>query len=349
MEHEQDSDMGTAWLENHSAGSGPYVLTERRQDTLPVQYVLESNENYWRKKPIFKKIIVKSIQEPLEQTVMLQNGDIDIAWNLQPDQAKILKGNPAIQISESLTLRITYASMNLDYAPFRKLEVRDAIRYAIDYDGIIEYILQGAAVKIQTVIPKGLLGYNPSMPYSRDLKKAKQLLVEAGYPEGFEVELACLNYSPWIDVALKIKSDLAEIGIDVKISPMTASKLYEEAIAPRTFQMYMWEWIPDYFDPDANVKVFAHNDSLEDDATITMMAWETKYMDLERSELVEQAARELDQEKREQLYKQITDTVLKEGPFLLLYTPIKQYGVRAEIRDFIQTSSILWSAFPELK
>jgi peptide/nickel transport system substrate-binding protein len=187
------------------------------------------------------------------------------------------------------------------------------------------------------------------MPYNHDIKKAKQLLAEAGYPNGFDVELACLNYSPWIEVALKIKSDLAEVGVNVKINPMTVSRLYDEVTAPRKFQMYMWEFSPDYVDPDSNAKVFAHCDSLGDDATIKLMAWEAKYMDLERSKLIEQAAREQDRERREAIYKQVTDTVLEDGPFVLLYTPIKQYGVRSEVKNFVGTSTILWSFFPKLK
>ncbi len=348
MEHDQDGDMGSAWLEQHSAGTGPFVLDQREQ-TEPVQYILTANERYWKDKSEFRKIIVKRMQEPLEQAISLERGDIDIAWNLQPDQAKRLKGNPTIQIAESLTFRLIYLSMNLDYAPFQSSEVRNAIRYAIDYDGIIDYILQGAGIKAQTFIPKGWLGHNPAMPYSRDLKKVKQLLSVAGYPDGFEVELACLNFLPWIDVAMKVKSDLRSAGINVKIRPMNATQLYEEVIAPRNFQMYLWEWLPDFVDPDSNAKVFAHCDSIADDATVKMMAWEAKYMDLERSKLVEQAARESDREKREELYQQITDNVLNDGPFAFLYASIKQYGIRTEVSNIIPYPSMLWSMFPPLK
>jgi peptide/nickel transport system substrate-binding protein len=130
---------------------------------------------------------------------------------------------------------------------------------------------------------------------------------------------------------------------------MNVSQLYEDFLAPRKFQMYIWEWIPDYVDPDSNAKVFAHCDSLGDDATITLMAWEAKYMDLERSRLVEQAAREPDYEKRKELYKTITDTVLEDGPFAILYTPIKQFGVRSDVRNFVEISAILWSYFPILE
>ena len=79
--------------------------------------------------------------------------------------------------------------MNMEYGPFASPEVRNAVRYAIDYDGIIEYVLGGSALKHQSFIPRGFLGYTPETPYSLDMDKARQLLAAGGYPEGFAVEL----------------------------------------------------------------------------------------------------------------------------------------------------------------
>ncbi len=345
MEHEQDGDMGSAWLEEHPAGSGPFILDQQKRGEF---YVLKANEFYWRDKPALKQILVKVIQEPIEQMAMLEEGKIDIAWNLQPDQVNILIDNPDIQVYQSLTFALTYLAMNLGYAPLGKPEVRDAIRYAIDYDGMIEYILQGAGEKIQTFIPRGLLGYNPAMPYSRDLEKAKQLLADAGYPDGFDVELVCLNFSPWIDVAMKIKSDLAEVGINVTIIQMTADKMIE-AVFGRETQLFLWEWLADYFDPDANAKGFAHSNSPGDDATVKLMGWWFRYVNQETSKLVEQAAGELDAEKRATLYKKITDIILDDGPFAFLYAQIKLYGIRSEISNLVGNPSFLVRGFPTLK
>lgn len=349
MGHERAGDMGSTWLEEHSAGSGPYILEHRKQDEPPVQYVLNENEHYWRDRPAFKQIIVKGIQEPLEQMTMLEQGEIDIAWNLQPDQVNMLVDNPDIQIAETLTFYLIYLGMNQGYVPLSKSEVRDAIRCAIDYDGIVDYILQGAGEKVQTIIPKGLLGYNPAMPYSRDLNKAKQLMAEAGYPDGFDVELKCLNYSPWIDIAVKIKTDLAGIGITTKIVQMSAAHLYQETLVTRDFQLFLWEWGIDYPDPDNNAKVFAHSDSPGDDATVKMLAWFNNYVNLETSKLVNQAAREMDIKKRETIYKKITDIILNDGPFVILCAKINQYGIRTEVLDFVGNPSILWIFFPILK
>jgi peptide/nickel transport system substrate-binding protein len=347
MEHEQDGDMGSAWLEEHTAGSGPFVL-EKRNREIPTQYVLTANEKYWEEKPMFQQIIVKGIQDSIEQMAMLEQGEIDIAWNLQPDQIQVLSNNPKIQIFETLTLYSVCIGMNQGYAPLQKLEVRDAIRYAIDYEGVINYILQGAAVPIQTIIPKGLLGYNPTMPYTYNPEKAKQLLRQGGYPNGFDVELYCLNYSPWLDIGLKIKSDLVQIGINVQIIPSTAEKMVE-VLFNRESQLWLWEYGVDYVDPDARAKPFAHSNSLGDDATVKQMAWWFNYVNQETSKLVEQAAREIEPEKRADLYKQVTEIILYDGPFAILFSKIHQYGVHSEISRFIGNPSKVVIPFPKLK
>lgn len=346
MEHEQNGDMGSAWLEEHSAGSGPFNLVECEPDE---SYTLTANENYWGDKPKVKQLIVKNVGDPFEQAILLEKGEIDIAWNLGPSQVRKLETNPDVQVFKTPTLYTVYMAMNLGHEPFTKPEVRKAIRYAIDYDGMTEYVLEGAAEKIQTIIPKGLLGYNPAMPYDYDPEKAKQLLTESGYPDGFDAELACLDYTPWTDVAVKIKSDLAKVGITVKINQVDASQLMELWLSSREYQMFLWDWSTDYLDPDCNAKSFAHSDSVGDDATIKLSAWSTKYVNPETSKLVDQAAQEADETKREAIYKEVSDILLENGPFVILYAPKHQYGIRVDARDLIEIPALIWVSFPVVR
>jgi peptide/nickel transport system substrate-binding protein len=117
----------------------------------------------------------------------------------------------------------------------------------------------------------------------------------------------------------------------------------------RDFQLHLWQWQPDYVDPDCNAKAFAHSDSAGDDATIKLVAWFCRYVNLETSKLVEQASLESNNEKREAIYKKITDIILDDGPFAILYVPKKQYGIRLEARDFIGIPSVIWSNFPTIR
>jgi len=345
MEHEQNGDMGSEWLNLHSAGSGRFVLKERIPEKT---MTLQVNEHYAGEIPVVKTVIVQNIQEPLEQAVSLEKGEVDIAWDLLPAQIRRLETNPDIQIYSTPTANMRFVGMNLMYEPLGKLEIRQAIRYAIDYDGIVDYIIEGAGEKIQTFIPRGFLGYNPAMPYTRDLDKAKALLQQAGYPNGFEVELVCENASPWIDIATQIKSDLKQIGITVTIKPGTFEELIN-AMFSRQFQMYLIHWESDYMDPDANAKPFAYCDDISDNAPVKAAAWLSSYLDADTSSLVQKAALESDPKVRNNLYQQITETVLNNGPYVVLYSPLKQYGVRLEVQEMLGVPSVFFSGFPVLR
>jgi peptide/nickel transport system substrate-binding protein len=344
MEHEKDGDMGKAWLNDHSAGSGPYILEQWNRNE---SFVLKANENYWKGKPPFTRIIVRDIMESTNQMIMVEKGDVDVAWDLLPDQINKLKDNPDIEIHQTTTFYVRCVGMNVGYEPLGKSEVRDAIRYAIDYDGIVNEIMQGAAIKAQTFIPKGMYGYNPAMPYTLDLEKAKKLLADAGYPDGFDVELVCSPSTPWPDMAVKIQNDLAKIGINVKVTQMVGAQLYEKYRAQK-LQMVLAQWGSDYVDPDANAKPFGHSNSVGDDAKIKQLAWRNMYVNLETSKLVDEGAQELEHEKRAEIYKKVTDMILDDGPFAILYYPLKQYAVRSNVKNFTGPPSFFLYDFTTL-
>lgn len=265
------------------------------------------------------------------------------------EDIQVLGNDPEVQIFQTWNYAIIYLAMNMGHAPFASPEVRDALRYAIDYDGIIDYVLGGAAIKHQSLIPKGFLGYKPDMPYSRDVDKAKYLLAEGGYPQGFEVELSCPDYSPWLELAMKLKDDLAQIGVTVHLMPMNYEQIADAAYQRRDFQMYLLQWIYDYIDPDSFAKGFAHCDSAGDDATVRGPAWTANYVNPETTTLVEQAARELDLEKRRALYEQINEIIVNDGPFVFLYTSIRSYAARTEMAQFIDAPQYSMFQFPKLK
>ena len=335
MEHEKDGDLGKAWLSDHSAGSGAFTLEAWNRNE---SFVMKAHKAYWKGTPPFTRVIIQDVTELTNQMIMLEKGDIDIAWDLIPDQIEKLRDNPDVNISKTSTVYTRYIGMNVAYEPLSKSEVRDAIRYAIDYDGIVNDIMQGVAVKAQTIIPEMMFGYNPALPYTLDIEKAKQLLADAGYPNGFDVELVCSPSPPYPDTAVKVQNDLAKIGINVTVTQMVGAQLYEKYRAQQ-LQMVMAQWGSDYWDPDANAKPFAHSTSTGDDAPIKQLAWRNSYVNLETSKMVEEAAKELDQEKRAELYQKITNEILDDGPFAILYFRVKQYAARTNVKNFIAPPS----------
>jgi len=335
MEHEVGGDMGSAWMKDHSAGAGPFILEKWERGT---EIVLVANKDYWKGAPQLGKITIKEVVEPLTQKMLLEKGDVDIAWNLLPDQIIDVEGKPGIEILRSPGFQVFYVGMNVVLSkPLSDERVRDAIRYAIDYDAIIDVMLKGAAIKVQTIIPKGVAGYNPAMPYYQDFEKAKRLLAEAGYPDGFTVKLttpATIAQIPTADIAAKIKSDLANIGINAEIELLTYAELLTKYRA-QSLEMVIGRWGSDYADPDANAKPFAHCNTTGPEATVKQLAWRNMYVNAYTTELVEKAAKELDTKKRMEYYKEITDIILDKGPFVILYQLLNQRAVRTYVEGLV--------------
>ncbi|MCI4457432.1 MAG: ABC transporter substrate-binding protein [Desulfurococcaceae archaeon] len=327
--HASGNDMGSGWLTDHSAGSGPYILEKWDRNS---EIVLRANPNYWRGPPSIKTIIIKHVPEPATQMLLLQKGDVDIAFGLTIDQIQQLKNVKGIRILEYPVLQLAYIGMNVNNTYLSNEKVRTAIKYAIDYDGIIRDILKGGAMKVQTIIPYPLLGFNPATPYYRDVNKAKQLLAEAGYPNGFDIELAYpAGAHPQEEIAQKIQRDLAEVGIRVTLRPMASAEMYQK-YRQQSLQLVLAGWGSDYPDPDNNAKAFG-------DYRIKQLAWRNMWYDDEVADLVEKAYRELDRSTREALYKQITDYILEHGPYAVLYQVVQYVAMRTWVENFVPDPS----------
>ncbi len=337
LAHEKEGDLGSEWLTDHGAGSGPFILERWVRDQ---EIVLVANENYWRGPPKLKKIILKHVPEPGNQLLLMKKGDVDIAWDLLIDQLLELEGVPGIKVSRIPALFISYVGMNVKFEPFSNEKVREAVRYCIDYDAIINDILKGGAIRWQTVIPKGLLGALDEQPFTRDVEKAKQLLAEAGYPDGFEVEMLTPPTPPQIDIATLIQANLLECGIKVKIVQMTAAEMYEK-YRKQGHQMILAAWGSDYPDPDNNAKAFGNY-------RVKQLAWRNVWYDDYAADLAEKAAKEFDQQKRDEMYKELAGYILHKGPYAVLYQQYNQVAHGEWVKGFIPDPSFFLVDFSKV-
>jgi peptide/nickel transport system substrate-binding protein len=324
--HVSNGDWGSAWLNDHSAGSGPYELVKW---TRLVTIELTANPHYnVGPAPTIKRIIWPNIMESTVQQDMLRRGDADIALGLTASQLAALRENPGYYVAQTPDLSMTYVGMDVKNVPaFGKVQVRQAVKWAIDYQGIIRDLLAGNGIPLQGVIPKGLFGYDPSVPYHHDPAKAKGLLQEAGYPNGFTAEmLAATGQAAGgvsaADLAAKIKNDLAQVGITVNVRQVASDQMYSTYRAQKS-QMVLANWSVDYPDPDDFAKPFG-------DYTQKSLAWRLQWYDDPLAKLVDQAGDMQNTPERAALYKRINDIEMQDGPFAMLYQPM--YSIAASKR-----------------
>jgi peptide/nickel transport system substrate-binding protein len=331
---ETGGDFGSAYLLDHSAGSGPFMLDHWTKNT---EFLLKANPNFGGTKPTLSGVLFKHVQEPTNQQFALEKGDIDIANDLGSEQIAALQGKAGVTTTSADSLLLVYVGMNATVKPLDNVKVREALRTAVDYDGIIKDLLKGNGKKVQGIVPKGLAGYNESTPFQADVNKAKSLLQEAGQTSVTLDFLVPTGSAPggvaWSDIAAKLKSDWAKIGVTVNIKPTTTADLLGTYRAQKG-QLVMINWGPDYPDPGANVNPFT-------DYKAKSIAFRNGWDDpiatkAHEAELISDPA------KRVAAYKEITDYVLHNGPYVVLYQPSELFGLRSNVKGF-NWSSIGWA------
>jgi len=250
------ADTATQWLDNQTAGSGPYQMTSWQRNTA---IVLEQNPNYWGPKPAFQRIILKYMTDSGAQLLALRNGDIDAAMNLTPEQLTSVQNDPNITIASGLSLDFAYMTLTSSSdlsQPLSKQAARQAVAAAIDYDGIIANLLGGYAVRPASFLAIGMAGSTADLTkqigYKYDVAKAKSLLAQAGYPDGFSFELSfpttAFGGIPYEVLAQKLQSDLGAVGIKITLDPMTTTNFTSKYKGGKSVAA-MWEWVPDIPDP----------------------------------------------------------------------------------------------------
>lgn len=326
---DQGGDYGKAWLTDHSAGSGPFVLNRWDRNA---QVVMTANPNA-RLQPKLKQVVLRYLPEAQAQRVALESGEIDISENPTPEMLRTFASNPKFKVYKSDNLRLRYIGMNSkEGSPFANPKVRQAVRYAINQDEIINDLILGNATKIQTIIPKGLLGYNAALPYPYDPAQARKLLAEAGVPNGFEFELltatAACDYVPCADLAAKIQADLAKVGLKANIKQIQNSEVLKTYRA-QAAQMVLVAWSPDFPDPDGNATPMS-------DYNAKSLAYRNVWNNPTAAKLAQQAALEATPAKRAALYKILTDQVLKDGPYAILYQPAQNVVLSSKVEGYVR-------------
>ena len=322
--HETGGDNGTAWLLDHSAGSGAYVVDHWTKD---VEVLLNANPNFSGPKPALGSILIRHVPESANQLTELQQGDADIALNLTAEQLATLSGDATSVKGQDL--RLFYVGMNATVPPLDKVEVREALRTAIDYDGIVNDLLSGNAQKVQTVIPSPMFGFNSDAPFQQDIDGAKALLEKAGVSDVSLEMLIPSGAAPggvqWSDLAAKLQSDWDQIGVKVEIKQVAQAELLA-AYREQKGQLVLILWGPDFADPDTNVTPFTNYDAHS-------IAWRNAWND-PIGQKAHDAALMTDQAEREAAYKEITAYVLHNGPYAVLYQPAALFGVRSTVQGF---------------
>jgi peptide/nickel transport system substrate-binding protein len=324
-------DFGNEYLKTRSAGSGPYVLRGWKANE---NYTLEANPNYEGSPAKTKRVVVRHVAEPSTQRLLLEKGDVDYARNLTRDQLDALKGNADIATQSGPKGALMYFAMNQKNPKLAKPQVREALKYLVDYDAIEKNILSGTYIVHQAFLPKGFLGAIDDRPYKFDLAKAKELLAQAGEAAGFSTTLDVPGSSPYIDVAQAIQASFAQAGIKLEINPGDQKQVITKYRA-RNHDTLLLYWGPDYQDPHTNAQTFAANVDNTDATPTKTLAWRNSWDIPEMTKKTQAAVEERDAEKRAALYEDLQREHQKVSPFIIMFQQTEVAAHRRSADGFI--------------
>jgi peptide/nickel transport system substrate-binding protein len=169
----------------------------------------------------------------------------------------------------------------------------------------------------QGFLPNALPGALKDNPFHKDVAKAKQLLADAGLPDGFAVNMDYISQSPYGDIAQAIQADLAAIGIKVQLMPAEQKQVITKTRA-RQHQLAMLVWGTDYFDPNSNAQAWCENPDDSDASKLKILAWRSHFVDKDLTAASQAAVRELDPAKRIALYQTMQRQFMDRAPFAML-------------------------------
>ncbi|MEM4724536.1 MAG: ABC transporter substrate-binding protein [Candidatus Hadarchaeum sp.] len=332
-----DDPWAQEWLSANMVGTGPYKFVE----WVKGQYIiLQRFENYWRgwenTKNNIEQVIIRYITEPSVQRLLIERGDIDIAMDISVDDWEIIKGFPGITLVEKPSMHATYIRFNCASGPTADVRVRKAIRAAMDYTGVIEYILRGHAVQMQGPAALGLPCHNQDLPLPKyDLELARELLAEAGFPNGgFSLEYVYESgHEDRRRVGELLQASLAELGIALRIIELPWPDLWERISSSdpeRTPALVANGWWPDYADV-INFLYPMYHSSQWPPVAFNIGFYKNQEVDT----LLDQALVETDFSIRCELLKKVQTLIFNDCPDIDLYHLTTRIALRNWVKGYV--------------
>ncbi|MBW1713911.1 MAG: hypothetical protein JRJ59_12275, partial [Deltaproteobacteria bacterium] len=303
-------------------GTGPYKLVEYVPNN---KVVIEANKDYWGPKPKFDKITFRLLREGSTRVAALLSGEVDIIANVPFDSMAKIKKNPKTMVKAVPTYRLCYLALHQKkFEAFKDKRVRQAFYYGIDRASLVKHIFGGMAKVAEAPLGSGIEYAHPNLPaYEYNPEKAKKLLAEAGFPDGFKVNIGTPNgrYLKDVDVSTAIAGQLKKIGIQATVVPTDWGVFRAERGKGKESKFDLWfgAWGNIVVDADWGLRWLNHSPTLHG------------HTDAEIDRLLDEGAASFDKKKAQKIYHDLQAKLWTDAPIICLYWQPGIYGVAKDI------------------
>ena len=327
MAAEKGKDFG--YSADATAGTGPYRVVRWRKD---LEIIIEPNDDYWGEKGKLDQVIYRPIPEAASRIIALESGDVHVITHIPPPDLSRLEDDPNVTITKTLSIGAQQFRFHCKREPFTDPRVRQAIAYAIDRRVIIDNLMPGMVEPSTGPLTPRMRGRADLGEFPYDPEKAKALLAEAGYPDGFETTINTTSrYNMGVELAQAVAAQLADVGIaaDIEVIEWGSYRQYWEGLLPEDcpLEIFIMGAGASSADADWGLRpIFSTQERNENNYGF--------YSNAEFDELIHQAMREVDTDKRNALYHRAQEIVYFEDPGAVwMFDNCHVVAARANVAD----------------
>ena len=317
---------GEPYIARHMVGTGPYKFVSW---TPGQQIVLERNPSYWESgQSKADRVVFRFIPEDASRMATLLSGEAQFAFPVPGVQVEAVSRAPGVRVQRSWSIYAYYVAMNTQREPFNKLQVRQALNYAVDREALIRVVLRGYGRPLDAPITPGVIGYAPVQKggWPHDPTKAKQLLSEAGLPNGFTATMSLGQTTEANRVGEFLQQNLGAVGVKINLQPMEAGTLSASRFKPLSenqSQLNYAGWSPSTGDADWGLRPLFAGESWP--PTLFNLSF---YKNPQVDALIAAALITADQHRRDLTYAQVMKLIWNDAPWVFLYNSENLAGVR---------------------
>jgi peptide/nickel transport system substrate-binding protein len=322
-------------------GTGPFKFVEWVKGD---HITMEANMDYWRGPPKIQTVIFRPIPESSTRVAAIQTGEVDIVTRLSSEEAQNLLGVEDVTVIKYPQTRVYYIAFNNMTTgvgqPTEDPLVRQAMNYAVDVDAIIDALFDGFAVPATGYVATGELGHGAVEPFGYDPEMAMDLLAEAGYPDGFAMDMACPAgaYSHFEEVCEAVVAYLGDVGIDVDLELMESGQYWDLEANKELPPLFGDSWSA----PGGEAFRRLMGALMGQEAAFS--SWEDQTI----IDMLNKIKATVDRDERKALYEELQVYMKEDPPFIYLYEPVAFEAINTRVQNYRPRSSevyFLWDTF----
>ncbi len=320
------------WLASNEAGSGPFILEELKPGE---RIVLRAFKEYWKGTPKIDKVIIQIIPDVSVIEMKLIRGElqgpIESPYHIPFKDVEYMlaqKGVKAVQFVNPA--EVYYIGLNTQTPPLNDVKVRQAIAHAVPYEDIIRVVAHGIAIRARSMLGPGMMGYDPTLwPYEYNLTRAKELLAEAGYPEGFRlVAYTATGEENWAMTLQILQESFRKVGIELEIRTVSAPTFWDLLWGGKV-PLFMMSWPSFVVDPIYHLKFLTSSEAMGPGGNWAF------YNNSRVDELLVKAYFETDVSKRVQLIQELQGIIAEEVPYIPIWHTKFTYFMSEGVSGFV--------------